>query len=157
MNSERLEQIAAIDRLPDEVEEAVRGLDDAALDTPYRDGGWTPRQVVHHLADSHMNAFIRARLVVTESNPTIKPYDQDAWALLPDSAGMPVEASVSILRGLHRRWVTMLRALPDEAFSRTAHHPEIGDVTLDDLLRIYSGHGTTHCQQIRDLRTRHGW
>lgn len=156
MSENRSNLIAAIERLPVEAEAAVAGLDDAALDTPYREGGWSPRQVIHHLADSHMNAFIRMRLVMTEDHPPIKPYDQDAWAALSDST-MPVAPSLSILAGLHSRWTHFLRSLPDEAFSRTAFHPEHGDVTLDRLVEIYGEHGTTHCGQIRDLRDRMGW
>ena len=157
MSTDRAQHLAAIERLPIEAGEAVAGLDDAALDTPYRDGGWTPRQVIHHLADSHMNAFIRMRLIVTEDHPTVRPYDQDAWAMLSDSTTLPVGPSLAILGGLHDRWIQMLRALPEEAFARTALHPEIGAVTLDALVAIYGNHGTRHCQQIRDLRDRNGW
>ncbi|MBK6428105.1 MAG: putative metal-dependent hydrolase [Blastocatellia bacterium] len=157
MSEDRSNLIAAIEQLPAEAEAVVAGLDDVGLDTPYRDGGWSPRQVIHHLADSHMNAFIRMRLVVTEDNPAIKPYDQDAWALLPDSLTMPVAPSLSLLSGLHARWVGFLRSLPDDAFSRTAFHPEHGELTLDRLVAIYGKHGRTHCQQIRDLRDRMGW
>lgn len=157
MSEERLNHIAAIERLPAEAEAVVAGLDDSALDTPYREGGWSPRQVIHHLADSHMNAFIRMRLIVTEDHPAIKPYDQDAWAVLSDTMTMPVAPSLSILSGLHARWACLLRSLPEDAFSRTAFHPEHGDVTLDRLVAIYGKHGMTHCQQIRGLRERMGW
>lgn len=156
MSEERMQHIDAIERLPQEVDEAVAGIDDAVLDTPYREGGWTPRQVVHHLADSHMNAFIRMRLVVTEDHPAIKPYDQDAWAVLEDSTSLPIAPSLSILSGLHARWARFLRSLPEDAFSRTAFHPEHGELTLDRLLAIYGKHGANHCQQIRDLRQRVG-
>ncbi len=156
MSEDRSNLIAAIERLPAEAEAAVAGLDEAALDTPYREGGWSPRQVIHHLADSHMNALIRMRLVITEDHPAIKPYDQDAWAALSDSA-MPVAPSLSILAGLHSRGTHFLRSLPDDAFSRTAFHPEHGDLTLDRLVEIYGKHGSTHCRQIRDLRERMGW
>jgi hypothetical protein len=156
MSEERMQYIDAIERLPQEVDEAVAGIDDAVLDTPYREGGWTPRQVVHHLADSHMNAFIRMRLVVTEDHPAIKPYDQDAWAVLEDSTSLPIAPSLSILSGLHARWASFLRSLPEDAFSRTAFHPEHGELTLDRLLAIYGKHGTNHCQQILDLRHRVG-
>lgn len=156
MSEERMQHIEAIERLPQEVEEAVAGIDDAILDTPYREGGWTPRQVVHHLADSHMNAFIRMRLVVTEDHPAIKPYDQDAWAVLEDSTTLPIAPSLSILTGLHARWARFLRSLPEDAFARTAFHPEHGELTLDRLLAIYGKHGANHCQQIRDLRHRVG-
>lgn len=157
MSDQRVQYIDAIAALPGQAESAVAGLDDAALDTPYREGGWTPRQVIHHLADSHMNAFIRMRLIVTEDHPAIKPYDQDAWALLADSSGLPVAPSLAILAGLHDRWAHLLRSLPDDAFSRTAFHPELGEVTLDALVAIYGKHGARHCGQIRDLRDRMGW
>lgn len=157
MSEERLEYFSAIERLPTQARDAVAGLEDAALDTPYREGGWTVRQVIHHLADSHMNSFIRMRLVVTEDHPTIRPYDQDAWAALPDSSTLPVAPSLAILDGLHERWGRMLRSLPDEAFGRTAFHPEMGEVTLDELVAIYARHGTNHCRQILDLRERMGW
>lgn len=157
MSDERSEYFQAIEDLPAQARAAVAGLDDAALDTPYREGGWSPRQVIHHLADSHMNAFIRMRLVLTEDHPTVRPYDQDAWAMLSDSVKMPVDSSLTILSGLHARWIEMLRALPEEAFGRTALHPEIGDVTLDAFVAIYGKHGANHCQQIRDLRDRMGW
>lgn len=157
MSEERMNHIGAIERLPAEADAVVAGLDDAALDTPYREGGWSPRQVIHHLADSHMNAFIRTRLVVTEDHPAIKPYDQDAWAALADTTSMPVAISLSILAGLHARWACFLRSLPDDAFSRTAFHPEHGDVTLDGLVAMYARHGTNYCRQIRDLRDRKGW
>ena len=157
MSEERLNHIAAIERLPAEAEAVVAGLDDAALDTPYREGGWSPRQVIHHLADSHMNAFIRMRLIVTEDHPAIKPYDQDAWAVLSDTTTMPVAPSLAILSGLHARWACFLGSLPDDAYSRTAFHPEHGDVTLDRFVAMYGKHGLTHCRQIRDLRDRMGW
>src|SRR5512140_3635639 len=104
-----------IEMLPRNLEAAVRGLTDAQLDTPYRDGGWTVRQVVHHLADSHMNAFVRMKLALTEDNPPVKPYDQDKWACQPDVLGVPLESSLQILRGLHARWTLLFRALPAEA------------------------------------------
>jgi uncharacterized damage-inducible protein DinB len=111
---------------------------------------------VHHLADSHMNAYLRFRWLITEDHPTIKTYEQDDWAKLPDSR-LPLDSSLTILEGLHKRWATLLETLPDEAWSRTGTHPEIGEVTLDDLLEIYSGHGVHHAGQITDLRARKGW
>lgn len=135
---------------------AVRGLNDAQLDTPYRDGGWTVRQVVHHVADSHANAYLRFKFVVAEDHPTIKTYDQDVWATLPDSR-LPVECSLVILDGLHDRWSAFLDSVPESAWSRDAMHPERGEVTMDDLLDIYSDHGAHHARQITDLRTRKGW
>jgi len=153
---ERQECIAAIERLPGELEAAIDGLGDDQLDTPYRDGGWTPRQVVHHLADSHMNAVIRMKLILAEEHPTLKPYDQDAWAVLPDSA-MPVSPSLQLLRGLHARWGALLRAIPADAWGRTAWHPENGEMRLDGLLATYGAHGSNHVAQITGLRAARGW
>lgn len=153
---ERQKQIDRIEELPRLLEEAVRGLNDEQLDTPYREGGWTVRQVVHHLADSHANAFIRVKLTLTEERPALKPYDQDEWARLTDTA-LPLEPSLAILRGLHQRWTALLRAVPEEAWPRAAYHPERGDITLDDQLNLYAGHGANHVRQIADLRARQGW
>jgi uncharacterized damage-inducible protein DinB len=154
---ERAELIARIRSLPDEMEAAVRDLDARQLDTPYRDGGWTVRQVVHHVADSHMNAYIRMKLILTEEHPTLKPYDQDRWAELIDTAEVPVEASLAILDGLHSRWSDLLEHLPEESWSRSAFHPENGEVTLDGILRTYAGHGAHHVGQITKLRAERGW
>lgn len=153
---ERTNALAKIRDLPDAVEGAVRGLDDRQLDTPYREGGWTVRQVVHHLADSHLNAFIRMKLLLTEDRPTLKPYDQDDWAGLVDSR-LPVAPSLAILRGLHERWAALIGSLPESAWSRTGYHPERGDISMDDLLGIYAGHGEKHVEQIRGLRRARGW
>jgi len=155
--AERREKIEAIRKLPDELEAIVQGLDNRQLDTPYRAGGWTVRQVVHHLADSHMNAFIRLKLIVTEDNPTLKPYDQDAWAALPDGKSLPIAGSLSLLRGLHERWAALLQSLPEDAFQRTAQHPERGSVTLESQLVTYAGHGRKHVGHISGLRSAKGW
>ena len=155
-HEQRQSKIAQIRDFPPIIRSAVRDLNDKQLDTPYRDGGWTPRQVVHHLADSHMNAYLRFRWLITEDHPTIKTYEQDDWAKLPDSR-LPLDSSLTILEGLHKRWAALLESLPDAAWSRTGTHPEIGEVTLDDLLEIYSGHGVHHAGQITDLRARKGW
>ncbi len=154
---QRREGIARLLELPGLVEEAVRGLDERQLDTPYRDGGWTVRQVVHHLADSHMNAYIRTKLTLTEEHPPLKPYDQDEWAKLGDAAGLPLAPSLAILHGLHERWAALLESVPEDAWSRTAYHPERGDITLDDQLALYAGHGVNHVAQITGLRSRNGW
>lgn len=153
---QRQSKIAQIRALPPIIISAVSGLNDKQLDTPYRSGGWTPRQVVHHVADSHMNAYLRFRWLVTEEYPTIKTYDQDLWAALPDST-LPLDSSLQIIEGLHHRWAAFLDSLPEEAWSRKGMHPEQGEVTLDDLLEIYSGHGVHHAGQITDLRAREGW
>ncbi len=151
------QRIAKIQQLPAQLEAAIAGLNDAQLDTPYRDGGWTVRQVVHHLADSHMNAYIRMRLIATEDRPTLKPYDQDVWARFYDAQSMPVAPSLAILRGLHERWTDFLQRLSAESWSRAGHHPERGEVTLDSLVTIYAGHGAKHVDQIMGLRQAKGW
>jgi len=153
---ERRRHIETIAAHPARMRAAVAGLDDGALDTPYREGGWTVRQVVHHLGDSHVNSFIRFRLAVTEDHPRICTYDQDAWAALPD-AREPIEPSLTLIDGLHERWVTFLRLLPDEAFARTVEHPEIGDVSVDMLLELYGWHCAHHEGHVTGLRKRMGW
>jgi len=157
MSPDRETQIEAVRLLPEKLEAALEGLSDEQLDTPYRAGGWTVRQVAHHLADSHLNAFIRMKLMLTEDRPHLKPYDQERWAQTADVAGVPVESSLAILRGLHRRWVTLLRRLPEEAWSRAANHPETGEVTLESLLAVYAHHGENHVDQILQLRGSRGW
>ena len=137
--------------------DAVRGLDDARLDTPYRDGGWTVRQVVHHLPDSHMNAYVRFRLALTEEAPTIRPYAEARWAELEDARTLPPDVSLALLDALHDRWVTLLRSLPDDAWSRTLNHPESGVHTLDWLLALYAWHGRHHVAHVTSLRERMGW
>lgn len=149
-------KIAQIAACPQLLREAVEGLSDSQLDTPYREAGWTPRQVVHHVADSHANAYLRMRWTVAEDNPTIKTYDQDLWATFSDLK-MPLEPSFKMIEGLHERWVTFLKSLPEGAWSRTANHPERGSVTLDDFLDIYSEHGAKHAGQITGLRAQKGW
>jgi hypothetical protein len=155
--TERKDHIERIRALPGLLENAVKGLSNAQLDTPYRDGGWSVRQVVHHLADSHMNAFVRMKLILTEEHPALKPYDQDRWAALVDGAQLPVHSSLAIVRGLHERWVALMESIPDTAWPRAGYHPERGDITLEKILMIYSGHGEKHVQQIAGLRTSRGW
>jgi DinB superfamily len=137
--------------------DAVRGLDDAQLDTPYRPGGWTVRQTVHHVADSHMNSYLRMRLALTEAEPTIKPYDQKAWAELSDSRTAPVEVSLQLIESLHARWVVLLGTLSGADFARAFRHPEIGLVRLDTNLALYAWHGQHHAAHITGLRQRNGW
>lgn len=139
--------IAEIRDLPKRISTAVAALTDAQLDTPYREGGWTIRQTVHHVADSHMNAFIRTRLALTENNPTIKPYDEAAWALLPDSA-LPLGPSLAILESLHHRWTVLLELTPEESFSREMVHPENGPLTIDKQIQLYAWHGRHHLAHI---------
>jgi hypothetical protein len=144
----RHERIARIAALPESLAAAVSGLSEAQLDARSPEDIWNVRQVAHHLADSHMNAFIRTKLIVTEDRPTLKPYDQDAWALLPDTEAMPIEASLGILRGLHARWVKLFESLADGDWGRTGLHPENGEVTVDSILRGYADHGEEHLEQI---------
>ena len=146
---ERAELIERIAELPRLVRAAVAGLDDAALDTPYRPGGWTVRQVVHHLPDSHTNAYIRFRMAATEPEPTIKPYQEAEWARLADSAG-PIEVSLALLEALHARWTGWLRTLDDATWRRAYLHPENGRTTLDQALQLYAWHGAHHLAHIRN-------
>ena len=154
---ERARLIDTIAAHPAKMRSAVDGLDHAQLDTPYRDGGWTVRQVVHHVVDSHLNSYVRFKLAVTEDHPRICTYDQDSWAELPDASRDPIDSSLEILDGLHTRWVSFLRALPPEAFARLVDHPEIGDISVDELLEIYGWHCPHHEGHITALREREGW
>ena len=149
--------IDGIARLPWNMRAAVNGLSDQQLDTPYRPGGWTVRQVIHHVPDSHLNAYVRFKLALTESEPTIKPYDEKQWAELADVKLTPIEVSLSLLESLHARWTLLLRALPPAAFSRTFRHPEMGLLTLDTQLGLYEWHGRHHVAHISSLRARMGW
>jgi hypothetical protein len=137
--------------------EAVRGLDAQQLDTPYRPGGWTVRQVIHHVPDSHMNCFIRFRLALTEDEPIIKPYDEARWAELADSRTAPVEISLQLLESLHSRWVSMMQGMSDSDFARTFRHPEVGLLRLDTALAGYAWHCRHHAAHITSLRERMGW
>ncbi len=136
--------------------EAISGLTAEQLDEPYRPGGWTVRQVVHHLPDSHMNAFIRFKLALTEDTPTIKPYDEARWAELPD-AKAAIDPSLSLLENLHKRWDVLLRGMAPADFARKFNHPEAGTMTLDDYLQVYAWHGRHHVAHIASLRERKGW
>ena len=142
---------------PANLRAAVQGLNDAQLDTPYRPGGWSVRQVVHHVPESHMNAFIRFKLALTETDPLIKPYDEDAWVKLPDVAETPLEVSLSLLDNLHDRFVRMLRHMSASDFERQFRHPELGVVPLERNLALYAWHGKHHVAHITSLRTRMGW
>jgi hypothetical protein len=149
--------IAAIESCPRELRAAVRGLGEKQLDAHYRPGGWTVRQVVHHLPDSHMNAYIRTRLAVTEHHPAIKPYEEALWAQLADSKGAPVEWSLSLLESLHARWVMFLRSLKEADFRRPLFHPQSGDTSVDVVTLLYEWHGRHHVAHITSLREREGW
>jgi len=149
-----IEEIAAT---PAALRAAVAGLSDTRLDTPYRPGGWTVRQVAHHLPDSHLNAYVRFKLALTEAEPTVKTYDEAAWAELADGRTAPVELSLALLDSLHRRWVLVLRSLSPGDFARTFRHPEWGTVTLDWYLQQYAWHGRHHVAHVASLRERMGW
>ena len=152
----RAAAIAQIGALPSQLHDAVRGLGPMQLDTPYRDGGWTVRQVVHHIADSHLNAYVRHKLVATEQAPPLKAYDENAWAALADAQGA-IGGSLLLIEALHARWVAFLRALPEAAFARTGVHDERGPMTLDDLVALYAWHGRHHVAHITSLRSQRGW
>jgi hypothetical protein len=153
----RSKDIASIAELPANLRRAVAGLDEGQLNTPYRPDGWTVRQVVHHVADSHMNAYIRTRFLLTSDNPTIMPYPEAVWAKLADASTMPVDPSLSLLDGMHARWSTLLRSLEPAQFSRTLMHPENGTMTLDHVVAMYGWHSRHHTAHITGLRTRSGW
>ncbi|MDR3675755.1 MAG: bacillithiol transferase BstA [Acidobacteriota bacterium] len=155
--ADRQEWLADIEDMPSRLWAAVTGLTEPQLDTPYRPGGWTVRQVVHHLADSHLNSYVRFRLALTEDEPTIKPYDQKLWAQLSDAQTAPADLSLTLVEALHQRWVLLLRSLKPEDFARTVKHPELGKVTLEKYLALYAWHGKHHVAHITALRQRSGW
>jgi hypothetical protein len=146
-----------IEQTPARMRAAVAGLSEAQLDTPYRPGGWTVRQVVHHVPDSHLNSYVRFRLALTEKEPTIKPYDESRWAELTDARTAPIEISLALLESLHARWTLLLRSLKPEDFAREFRHPELGTVNLDKNLALYAWHGRHHVAHINSLRERMGW
>ncbi|HET9361000.1 MAG TPA: putative metal-dependent hydrolase [Vicinamibacterales bacterium] len=153
----RAAAIAEIARLPGAMRDAVSGLSDAQLDTPYRPGGWTVRQVVHHVADSHMNGIIRVKLALTEESPTIKPYDENAWARLADMR-LPIRVSLELVDGIHTRWVAVYRAMTADQFARSFLHPEHGKrMTLDYHVQEYAWHSRHHVAHVTALRRREGW
>ncbi len=154
---ERKKLIDTIAEAPERLKQAVTGLNGKQLDTPYREGGWTVRQVTHHLADSHMNAYVRYKLALTEDNPTIKPYQEAAWADLADSRVTPIDVSLALVENLHARWVVLLRSMKAEEWERTLTHPEAGAMSLDKMLGIYAWHGAHHVAHITELRKRNQW
>ena len=154
---ERESMLTEIAETPARLREAVVGLDDAQLDTPYRPEGWTVRQVVHHLPDSHLNSYVRFKLAVTEDEPTIKAYDEAAWARLEDAQNAPIESSLELLESLHERWVRFLRSLGPNELARTFKHPEIGSVSVAQNIALYAWHGRHHVAHITSLREREAW
>lgn len=148
--------ISEVSALPKNLREAVKNLTDEQLDTPYRPGGWTARQVVHHIGDSHMNSFIRFKLALSEENPTIRPYAEDLWAQTAEYQ-LPIEVSLNLIDSVHRRWITLLESMSDEDFARTFNHPETGAWTLENTLGLYAWHGKHHAAHINNLRKRNDW
>jgi uncharacterized damage-inducible protein DinB len=155
--AERAAFLDSVASTPTRFRAAITGLSDAQLDTPYREGGWTVRQLIHHLPDSHLNAYVRFKLALTEDNPRIKTYEEAGWAELDDSRTTPVETSLALLDTLHARWDRLLRSMSDEDFQRTLDHPELGSLPLDTMLRLYEWHGRHHVAHVARLRERMGW
>jgi uncharacterized damage-inducible protein DinB len=153
----RQELLNQIEQAPASLRTAVSGLSEPQLDTPYRPEGWTVRQVVHHVPDSHLNAYIRTKLALTEDEPTIKPYAEDRWAQLADTQATPIDVSLTLLDALHDRWLRLLRSLQREDWKRTFHHPEMGPMSLEKNLVLYAWHGRHHVAHITALRELNGW
>jgi len=153
----RARAIDIIAATPARLREAVRGLTDVQLDTEYRPGGWTVRQVVHHVPDSHLNAYVRFKLALTEDEPTIKPYDEARWAELADAKTVPIATSLTLLDAVHERWLAILNAMTATDFERTLVHPETGRQRLDQVLALYAWHGPHHVAHVTSLRQRNGW
>ncbi len=152
----RAAEINTLRQLPGRLRAAVQGLNDTQLETPYREGGWTVRQLVHHIADSHMNSYVRFKLALTEDCPTIKPYDEAAWAALPDSKQV-IAPSLALIEALHERWVALLEAMTDADYRRELQHPERGRQNLATTLALYDWHSRHHTAHITALRARQGW
>jgi uncharacterized damage-inducible protein DinB len=155
--AERSAAVAALAEAPARLREAVAGLTPAQLDTPYRPGGWTVRQLVHHVPESHLNAFIRLKLALTEDEPTIRPYYEDRWAKLPDAMSAPIEPSLALLDALHQRWDLSLRELAASDWERKLVHPESGRQSVEQLVALYAWHGRHHVAHVTELRRREGW
>lgn len=153
----RVKLIDSIAATPRRLRDAVAGMTDTQLDTPYREGGWTVRQVVHHVPDSHLNAYTRFRLALTENGPTIRPYNETLWANLDDAAHAPVDISLDLLDALHRRWTLLLRTLTPEDYQRPLRHPDNGPMTIGTLLRLYEWHGRHHLAHVTGLKSRMKW
>ena len=155
--TERTDFINAIERLPKNLSAAMQNLSDKQLDTPTGEGKWTIRQIAHHIADANMNAYTRMKLIVTEEKPILKPYNQDQWAILADCKSGPIEPTLTLIKGLHERWVQFLKSLPENNWTREGIHLENGKVTLHDILKLYSKHGESHLQQIITFRQKMNW
>ena len=155
--AEREAAVESIAATPMRLRAALLGLTQEQLDTPYRPGGWTVRQLVHHIADSHMNAYLRFKWAMTEDNPTIKTYEEALWAELEDGRSTPAEVSLALIEALHDRWVRLLRSMKPEDFARTLTHPEHGPMSMDSLLGIYHWHGKHHVAHVTELRKRMNW
>ncbi len=153
----RSDFIKTIETLPSQLRKEVENLSQEQLDTPYRNGGWTIRQVVHHFPDSHINSYVRFKLALTEDNPQIKTYEEHLWAELPDTFITPIEVSLNLLESLHTRWSVLLRSLTDEQFERTFQHPEWGNITLSKVLALYVWHSKHHLAHITELKKKMGW
>jgi len=156
-SDQRDEWLRVIGDTPGEVRRVVSGLTEEQLDTPYRPGGWTVRQVVHHYADDHLNTYVRCKLALTEEAPVIKAYGEALWAELPDARLGPIEPSLSLLAALHQRWIATWRAMAKSDWLRTFQHPKRGPVSLEHLAALYAWHGKHHVAQVRALRVRNGW
>jgi hypothetical protein len=154
---ERRTAIDDIAAVPAKLRAAVHGLNESQLETPYRPDGWTVRQVVHHVPESHLNAYTRFKLALTEDNPTIKPYNEDAWAKTADVRSTPIETSLVLLESLHDRWVRLLESVSAAEFDRTLNHPENGVMSLHQMLALYQWHGKHHVAHVTSLRERNGW
>ena len=155
--SERSGWIDTIAAAPARLRAAVAGLNDGQLDTPYRPGGWTVRQTIHHIADSHMNSYLRMKFAVTETDPLVKAYDEAEWAKLHDASTMPVEPSLALIDGLHARWVVFLRSLDEAGWKKAFVHPEHGRLPVDRATALYAWHAKHHEAHITGLRQREGW
>jgi DinB superfamily len=154
---QRQKFIEEIEEAPAALRAAVQGLTPQQIETPYREGGWTVRQVVHHVPESHMNAYIRFKLALTEDEPTIKPYEESLWAQLPDVQSTPLEVSLALMDSLHDRWVRVLRAIQPKEWKRSFRHPELGVVPLEKNVALYAWHGRHHVAHITELRKKMGW
>ena len=156
-DAERQKFLKDVEEAPAKLKAAVQGLSERQLDTPYREGGWTVRQVVHHVPDSHLNSYIRFKWALTEEQPTIKAYYEDRWAELPDTKTTPIQVSLALLEYLHQRWTNLLRSFKVDDWNKSLRHPEMGLMTLDQMLALYAWHGRHHVAHITALRERMGW